>query len=328
MIIPIVGASALEFWLSGVSAFPPNQFSTQNRKLVSLPEEYRIPYSQEIYRDISAKYHLSLPIHVMAKQYSGRKKGGSKYVCLQPQKMPEKSFIQIDKGIFISSPELCIFQMAKIFPLSKLVETVNILCADYSLDRNAIYGQKKRQSIATVDDIQSFIKRAKGLSGIKKTRQATSYAVNHAFSPMESKLAALSALPFSLGGYGLPKPELNREIELTNDAESMIGRHSCSCDLVWIKQKVIVEYDSNLSHLTPGQHAYDKRKYNALNMSGYHVFSITAENMKSIKDIEATFLNLRKLLGLRPQTSTLAQYESMRRNAVHAIIFDSWDKYL
>ena len=145
---------------------------------------------------------------------------------------------------------------------------------------------------------------------------------------MESILAALSVLPMSRGGYGFPKPEMNYDIRLDDAAAAFLGRASCCCDFVWIKQKVVVEYDSNISHLTPNQHAYDKRKYNALNMSGYSVFSITSDNMKNFKSIELTFSNLRKLLGLRPQTASWKKYEAIRRETVHSIVYNSWKNYL
>lgn len=327
MIIPIVGASALEFWLSGVSAFPPNQFSVQNRKLVSLPEEYRIPYSQEIYRDISAKYHLSLPIHVMAEKASGRISNQFLSACKRPKYLPKDSFIKIN-DIYMSSPELCFVQVANKIPLPKLIEVANNLCAAFSLDRNATYGQSSRKPVVTVQDLNDYLCRAAKFSGIKKARKAIHYATDGSFSPMESKLATLAALPVHQGGYGLPKPVMNCDLLLTNDAAAFLGRKSCKCDLVWESRKVIVEYDSNVSHLSVDQHAYDKRKANALNMSGYNVFYITADNMHSFKSIENVFFNLRKMLGLRPRISIFEKNQSMRREVVHMIVFDSLEKYL
>ena len=327
MIIPIVGASALEFWLSGVSAFPSNQFSIQNRKLVSLPEEYRIPYSQNLYRDISTKYHLSLPVHVMAEKASGRISNQFLSAYKRPKHLPEDSFIQIN-DIYMSSPELCFIQMANKLPLPKLIEVANNLCAAFSLDTNATYGQSSRTPFVTVQDLKDYLCRATKFSGIQKARKAINYASDNSFSPMESKLATLAALPVPQGGYGLPKPVMNCDILLTNDAAAFLGRKSCKCDLVWENRKVIVEYDSNLSHLSVDQHAYDKRKANALNMSGYNVFYITADNMHSFKDIENTFFNLRKMLGLRLRTSVFESNESKRRETVHMIVFDSLKKYI
>ena len=327
MIIPIVGASALEFWLSGVSTFPANQFSIKNRKLVSLPEEYSIPYSQELYRDISAKYHLSLPVHVMAEKASGRISNQFLSACIRPKHLPKDSFIQIN-DIYMSSPELCFIQLANTLPLPKLVEIANNLCAIFAFDKNAAYGQSPREQLLSVQNIKDYLCGVKKLSGVKNARQAISYAADRSFSPMESKLAALEVLSLSQGGYGFPKPELNFDVTLSEDAARFLGRQTCCCDQVWPDQKVIVEYDSNLSHLSPNQHAYDKRKANALNMSGYRVFFITAENMRSFKDIEKTFLNLRKILGIRPLVTQFNKNESKRRDAVHTIVFDSLEKYL
>ena len=328
MIIPIVGASALEFWLSGVSAFPANQFSIKNRKLVSLPEEYFVDYQEKNYKDISSQYGLSLPIQIMVNKDADRKSGNYFHICMRPKTLPDKSFIRLDNNIYISSPELCFIQMANVLPLPKLVETANDFCAMYSLKPNATLQQIARDPIISTQSIMSFLEKTKGLAGIKKARQAISYAVDASFSPKESELAALASIRLSLGGYGMPKPGLNRDILLSEDAAKILGRKTCCCDLVWEKQGVIVEYDSNLTHLSTNQHAYDKRKTNALNMSGYKVFYVTAENMNSFKNIEATFSNLRKMLGLRPMKSSMAKYESIRREAVHDIVFTPWRKYI
>ena len=328
MIIPIVGASALEFWLSGVSAFPPNQFSVQNRKLVSLPEEYFVDYQEENYRAISSQYGLSLPIQIMVNKDADRKSGNCFHIRMRPKKLPDKSFVRLNKDIYISSPELCFIQVAKVLPLPKLVEAANDFCAMYSLNPNAALQQIARDPIVSTQNILSFLEQTKGLAGIKKARQAIAYAVDASFSPKESELAALASIRLSQGGYGMPKPGLNRDILLSEDAAKILGRNTCCCDLVWEKQRVIVEYDSNLTHLSVNQHAYDKRKTNALNMSGYKVFYVTAENMSSFKSIEATFSNLRKMLGLRPMKSTMEKYESIRREAVHAIVFTPWREYI
>ena len=328
MIIPIVGPSALEFWLSGVARFDAAHLSIPNRKLISLPDDIEIICKHTILRGLADQYGLSFPLHIMVNNKANRKHNDYCHFYARPKNLPEKSFLQLNEYSCISSPELCFLQMTKLLPMAKLIEIANNLCAIYSLDGSAIYGQIARETHIQVNDIQTFLNRSAKMPGIKLARQAISYVLDRSGSPMESKLAALAMLSLSQGGYSLVKPKANLDILLTDEAASFLGRDTCCCDLVWEDQKVVVEYDSNLTHLSKDQHAYDKRKATALSMSGYRGFYITAANVNSFQNIEITFRNLSKVLGQRPEQVNFDKYESRRRETVRIIMFSSWEQFL
>ena len=328
MIIPLVGPSALEFWLSGVARIDADHLSAPNRKLISLPENYEVVCKRDGIYSIAKRYGLSLPLYIMVNEAGNRNHGITCHSCVRPKILPKESFIQLDDVVYISSPELCFLQMTRFLPLPKLIEIANNLCSIYSLDKSVTYGQTVREALIEVNHIQTFLDHCDKMPGIKLARQAISYVLNRSGSPMESKLAALAMLSLSQGGYSLVKPKANLDISLTDEAASFLGRDTCCCDLVWEDQKVVVEYDSNLTHLSKDQHAYDKRKATALSMSGYRGFYITAANVNSFQNIETTFRNLRKILGQRPKQTLFNKYESRRREAVHSIMFHSWEQYL
>ena len=327
MIIPIVGPSALEFWLSGVADSSAHLLAVK-KKRVSLPDDYDLSHWKKHYQILSTELGLSFPVHAMANRISDRGSGSFLHACVKSKHLPEQAFIQLNNSIYISSPELCFVQMAEILPFAKLVEIANNLCAIYSIDQQASYGLPEREQIISIADITDFLQRAKGLYGIKKARRAILYATERSRSPVESQMAALAVIPFSQGGFCFPRPEMNLDISLTDHAAMLFKRDSCNCDMVWMDQKVVVEYDSNLSHLTADQHAYDKGKANALHMSGYKTFFATQRNIQSFKDIEEMFRTIREMLGLRPENETLAKYEAIRRETVHTIMYDSWKKYI
>ncbi|MBO4835743.1 MAG: hypothetical protein J5483_06490 [Lachnospiraceae bacterium] len=328
MIIPIVGPSALEFWLSGVARFDAAHLSAPNRKLISLPDDYETSCQHDNLCNLAEKYGLSLPLHIMVNKPDNRRHTRYCHTYLRPKKLSEDSFVQLSDSVYISSPELCFLQVTQIFPLSKLVEIANDLCALYLLDKTAVMGQTSRDPLVQVNNIKEYLCRVKSLPGVKLARQAISYALDCSGSPMESKLSAVAMPPLSQGGYALLRPELNLDISLTDEAASFLGRDTCCCDLVWEDQKVVVEYDSNLTHLSQNQHAYDKRKATALSMSGYRGFYITASNLRSFQDIEITFRNLRKILGQRADNDVFKKYESRRREAVRKVMYESWEDYL
>ena len=328
MIIPIVGPSALEFWLSGAARIDADHLSAPNRKLISLPEDYETSCLHDDLCSLAEKYGLSLPLHVMVNKSNNRRRGSYCHAYVRPKNLPEESFLQLDDSVFISSPEFCFLQMSQTLPLPKQVEIANNLCAIYSLDKTAAAGQIARMPLVQVNDIQAFLGRTKKMPGVKLARQAISYALDRSGSPMESKIGALAMLPLFQGGYLLLKPGMNVDASLEEDAAKFLGRSTCCCDLIWEDQKVVVEYDSNLTHLSKDQHAYDKRKATALSMSGYRGFYITAANLSSFRDIEVTFRNLRKILGQRLEQAAFEKYESRRREAVRTIMYKSWKEYL
>ena len=55
----------------------------------------------------------------------------------------------------------------------------------------------------------------------------------------------------------------------------MVGQPSMRCDLHWIKQHVVVEYDSSEEHLNPQQAATDALRANTLGYKDITVISVT-----------------------------------------------------
>ena len=96
--------------------------------------------------------------------------------------------------------------------------------------------------------------------------------------------------------------------------------------MVWEEKKVILEYDSTLSHLNKDQHIQDKERATALVMSGYKVISATSEQVKNFGNVETLFLNLRRELKLKTRRERMDQYYELRREVVHQLIFADREK--
>lgn len=87
---------------------------------------------------------------------------------------------------------------------------------------------------------------------------------------MESLLSMLLCLPRSLGGFGLPRPELNFPIE-TNEGGVVMRR----CDLCWPDQRFALEYDSDTFHSDASKLHLDSSRRSTLEKAGVHVVSVT-----------------------------------------------------
>lgn len=63
---------------------------------------------------------------------------------------------------------------------------------------------------------------------------------------METKIALLLSLPTSMGGYGIPQPDLNAQV--THSFSGARHPERFRCDLYWPTVKLALEYDSHQYH--------------------------------------------------------------------------------
>ena len=311
--------SALEFWLSETGLpyyFHFDKYSSNVKNKEILQSES----SRKEILDLIDRLSFSSPVHIAVSGHTRRNSTERIIFHKLPDYLPENSFYKITDNLYIASPELCFVQAAMELSVPELVLLANELCAIYIKDELEEFGQRKREPVTTTYSISSYIKKAGQIRGLQKARTAIQYALDRSNSPMESRLAVLATLPLARGGYGLIKPELNAEIILKKNAADYLGRTSCFCDMVWMKQRIILEYDSNLTHLEIQQHFIDKKRATALNMSGYKVISITAEQIRNFRNIESLFLHLRDVLNMRTHKDRLDAYYEQRWFVVHQIL--------
>ena len=157
---------------------------------------------------------------------------------------------------------------------------------------NTAYGL---QQLTTIKAIKAFTARMEGVSGQKKASRALRYIADGSGSPMETILFMLLTLPNSLGGYGLPAPELNKRINKGNAAKNRPGNEYYVCDLFWPEARIAIEYDSNLYHTGADRIARDAKKrfdYDALDIT-----PITVTNGQVRDEIE--FEGIAKLVARR-----------------------------
>ena len=255
---------------------------------------------------------LQGPVHIMVGSADERRPSKELKPHVKPHLLPEDSILRMSDQLQIICPELCFLLAAQSLPIPALVKLACELCAIYMPDSSSPYGQRDRSQITNVARIQDFLKKCGHISGIRKANIAIRYALDRAKSPAEVQLAVRSCLPRRYGGYALEKPELNYNIWLSPESSALLGRDYCCCDMVWPDKMLVVEYDSNLTHLKKDQHYYDQRRKNALVLSGYTVLTVTAEMLKSFPMMERVFMDLRKLLGMQARKEWFDQFVDER----------------
>jgi len=316
--------SALEYWLSekGIPYhFHFDRYSSRVKNKIVLLSNTS---GKDLLNSVKT-LNFTLPVHLSVTEHVKRFSNSSVVFHKLPTHLPEYSFYQIAESTYIASPELCFIQAAAVLSVPELVLLANELCGIYVKDCTEEYGQRRREPVTTTASIRSYINKAEKIHGLQKARTAIRYALDNSNSPIESRLAALAALPLSWGGYGLILPQLNLEVKFPNAAAEYMERTSILCDMVWAKQKVVLEYDSNLTHLGIRQHFTDKKRATALTLAGYKVISITAEQIRNFNTVETMFLQVRSALNMRTHKDRMERYLDLRWNVVHKLLLYSPD---
>ncbi len=319
--VMITYPSSLYFWLH-YDGFRLEKHM-QKMKEISLNNKFLV--NEYDVGSIGTLLGLPHPISLIGAKTTTNKHLRRNYYYVRQTSIPPNSFYKISLSAFpfdilLASPEYTFLKASKDLPLASLAELACNLSATYYLDPTAKFKQSSRKKISSISKISEYLITANNMHGIKESLHALRYALDNSNSPMESKLAVLGILPFSLGGYSLRIPELNAIIPLNLKAANLLACESCRGDMVWQNQKVVLEYDSNLTHLSPEQHAYDKRRQTALSLSGYHLISATAEDIRNLNSLDAFFKIVRKTLGQRAEFAKYDKYRNQRFNTVKALL--------
>ena len=330
--IIISGASALSFWLDYSKRKNPRSYSYKVCKRVSLPIDISSRVHSDSARLIASELGLTLPLHVLVPDSNAKHRSRDIRFSVISRHLPENSFIQLNNyqlskelqgfNIYVASPEYCFLTFAARLPLPLLVELGCNLCAEYAIDSASELGQVFRSPVTNLSMISDYVLAAKRNTGYRQAMRAVRYVLEGSYSPAETKLAVISILPLSEGGYNLSSLQLNKETLLTEEAANLLGLNTCRGDLVWNAERAVIEYDSNLTHLDSRQHKYDKAKGNALKESGYKLISLTSGDLHSFQSIEAAFVLVRKALNRKNRDSLLLKYAD-RRELTFKMLFKS-----
>ena len=323
-VIPIVYPSAISIWLDSKYSYISDRYDQYRERACSLPANYVLPDAAVLQFLKEKNYVTEEPLTVRAETAAKRKQNSILRSFVMDKIYPDKSFIKLETfkcrddnnsscTIYAACPELCFIHASKYLSLIELIKLGYDLCAIYIEDENEDYNHHSRKPVTSVERLRMFIDNAQGMEGVKKARRAIQYIGDNTNSPMETKLAILEFVPFSMGGFSIEQPELNAEIFLSHEGAAIAGQKSLKCDAAWRRKKVAVEYDSNQTHLDVNQHKKDKRRSTALNLSGYKLFTITAADMSDLQSVNNTFISLRKLLGMKPEIERVNRTNMERR---------------
>lgn len=199
--------------------------------------------------------------------------------------------------ILVSTPEFCFLQMAAHLPLEQLIALGYELCGTYAkFGDRTFYGAHQLTSPRKLD---SFLSRVRGINGLEKAKRALRYVLPNSASPMETILSMLLTLPYSLGGYGIQAPQLNRRIDIPASFRRATSHPFFVCDLYWEDAKLAIEYDSDFAHAGINKTVQDAIRRSILTGLGFLVLSVTNPQIKNERALNQIAYLVAKQTGKR-----------------------------
>ena len=213
----------------------------------------------------------SAPVHLLYPDSSMRVVSPMVKAHVAGAELPPGSLYQLSDHVLIVSPELCFTQIAHTLPFGKAVLAGYGLCGTYAVSaprQTDGMGLTSRPPLTTASLLREYPLLLDHTSMRNPARQAASWVLDGAASPMEARVAIMLTLPTTRGGYGLPRPILNAPLPLGPAALKLYPHSPCRLDLYWPARAVAVEYDGKLAHQGEHNHAKDLARLAALDAEG------------------------------------------------------------
>ena len=248
---------------------------------------------------------LSRPVHVTVSgkvnNSRGRADGVGQAIIAhhRPNALPRGLIYKISGTQYVVAPELALAQIAKYVSPEELTCLASEFCGLYSPYDAVSSGMIRRDGLTTPRKLRSFCNRAKGIHGVGALKSTSKYCLARSRSPMETVAGELFSLPRSRGGYGLGGCVLNSKVRLDLAERKRARVEMLEPDILWPNERVVVEYDSDEFHMTPGRIANDARRKNALISSGYSVVTLTRAHMFDAAQMDTIAFQISRLRGVR-----------------------------
>ena len=311
--IYISHSSALHYWRTNPPWYVLEGVEQNIRKLKSCPrnrgeiDSFRLPESEFGQR----------PIELLIPPGTFRPRVG--FTChVQTKPLPPHALVPLHGGIHVASPELCLVQAFNKLSFYEALQIGMEFCGTYALRPEGVEEKASRDyRLVDADAFARHVDSWEGISGLPSARKGAQYLANGSASPMETLTYLFLCLPRMYGGYNLGRPELNPEIELPFDLRLALRQDKVKPDLLWRKQKAVVEYDGSY-HNEGAQATKDEVRKATLESLGYTVYRFKKQHIYDPVLFDRLALALAKRLNVRVRPLTPKQVHA--REALRALL--------
>jgi len=231
--------------------------------------------------------------------------------------IPRRSFFEIEKGIYVSTPEFLFLQMAGQLPIPQLIQLGFELCGCYVIDPHAKRGMKRtKHPMTTPLAIAQYLQDAGNCYGYAKAMRALRWIVPNSWSPMETDVTILLTLPKKVGGYQLLSPLLNRKVYLEGEYRRRARSDHYYLDASWKNadgtRLVALEFLGDEDHTGKIAQGRDRTREIILDQLGITTFGITSYQVFRIDEFDTAVQALCKSIGCAYRKPTASQIEKKR----------------
>ena len=267
--------SALRFWRT--FAGDPSVF---RRLRTPSPMERPLPLTPELLGELARLGFApskNRPLDLLFSTDAGRSRAAAVLAHATNLPLPVGSLLQVSEHVAITSPELTFALVARKQDVRHLALVASELCGTYVPTPPGL-PLGTRSPLTSTARLLTFLTEMYP----KQTAAplvAARLAFDGAASPMEAKLALLLSLPTRLGGFGLPRPQLNRPFALSPEAQLVYPHTPCRLDLSWPGTDLDVEYDGSGDEHSGDMHAKDVARLAALRLDGVDVLVLAKQQV-------------------------------------------------
>ena len=212
---------------------------------------------------------------------------------------PAGAFMTDGSEVLAASPEFALALAAADLSDEQLMQMVMRYCGAYSPDAASEDGFVFREPMTTLAMIEALAaKIKKSVPGKRRLARALRWSAERSRSPMETNLMLALCLPKTSKGFGLPKPELNKRIELEGVAKDIAKKSYCYGDLVW--GNYVLEYQGRRHDDTVGA---DLTRALALESMGYKVDFVAYEQFEDARQLDLVAKKAARGMGRWVDTS-------------------------
>ena len=196
---------------------------------------------------------------------------------------------------------------------ARLVGAAQVLC-DFAGTYRYVPGtggiRYETKPLLSRDSFSTYLASVEARKGAGRARRVAELAFDGAASPMETMLALMLTLPVELGGFGLPRPQLNREIPVDPSLRELVSQEALFADLSWPDARVAVEYYGWEEHFGAGPQKVgrDAARANSLVSLGWTVLHVTYEQVKTLAGMTLLARQVAHALGVE-----LAEPDDLQR---------------
>lgn len=249
----------------------------------------------------------SRPLHVLVGDQKDKRRLTGTVVHVWQSPIPKGSFCILDGENRIASPEFTYLLMASRRPFVEVVERGCYLCSRFAVDEGGAGYSGPREPLTTPERIRSFIERVPSAYGAKQALKALEYVVPNTASPMEVILAMEYSLPYTYGGFAMPRVDANQEILVADELQPLAGTERFYGDLYMSKIRCDTEYDSYEYHTGRFRLDHTQMRRNILETMGIKTISATYDQMNTFERFENFIWMIEERFGIGHSCCTSAQ---------------------